>query len=118
MGSALETLALIAGSEPALALLGDMKELGDYSERLHQELGALAARLNPARIVFVGEFGRSFAKGYRSIKAASGALSLCQDKQEAWDAVKDEITNYRTILVKGSRSMAMEELADRILEIA
>lgn len=116
MAEALKTLKLMADSSTTLAVLGDMKELGDFSNGLHEDLGELVAKLNITKTIFVGAYSESFGKGFSKIENEKGALALCKDKQSAWLSIKDELDSYGTILVKGSRSMAMEEIADRIFE--
>ncbi len=115
MSAALETLAQYGASE-ALALLGDMKELGPSAADLHRDIGALAAHLGIAKAIFVGGFGAPFAEGFVHAGGAGDAVCAVSDHEEAWSLVQPILKEYRTILVKGSRSMKMEVLADKIHE--
>jgi UDP-N-acetylmuramoyl-tripeptide--D-alanyl-D-alanine ligase len=115
---ALKTLALMAKDRSCLAILGDMMELGDYSEDFHHEIGVLAAELGLDGVAYIGERRGAFERGFSSAKRGSGVLSLFEDKSQAWDGLKKSVSEYDIILVKGSRAMGMEEIADRIMEIS
>ncbi len=113
-------LSVLAGRTHAkkLALLADMKELGRLSDELHADIGRTAAELNIDRVVFVGSYGTAFKQGFLEGGGSTESLTLAEDKNAAWEAVNDEIDEYTAILVKGSRAMKMEVLADRITEVS
>lgn len=116
MKAALEVLAASGGDLMTLALLADMKELGDEAEALHKELGREAAILGIDRVLFVGGYGRAVADGFVAAGGRPESIICVQDKEAAWTAVKTEIDRYGAILVKGSRAMRMETLAEAVLE--
>lgn len=111
----LEVLA-DSNNGPKLAVLADMAELGDQSPTLHREMGAEAARLGIDRLVFVGASGRFFAEGFAAGGGNGKSVTLASDKDEAWRVIGPEVRRFGAILVKGSRVMRMELLADRIVE--
>ncbi len=43
-------------------------------------------------------------------------MTLVPDKEDAWDLIGSDVNGFGTILVKGSRLMKMETIANRILE--
>jgi UDP-N-acetylmuramoyl-tripeptide--D-alanyl-D-alanine ligase len=114
--AALEVLAAREASSRTLAILADMMELGDKSEELHERVGMDAAELGINKVVFVGRFGRSFADGYVSAGGDAGSVTVVPDKEDAWDQIDSVLNGFGTILVKGSRLMKMETIANRILE--
>jgi UDP-N-acetylmuramoyl-tripeptide--D-alanyl-D-alanine ligase len=116
MKAALEVLARRGTGSRTLAILADMAELGEQSARLHEEVGKEAAMLGIDRLIFVGANGRFFADGYISAGGDASAVTLAQDKESAWNAISPDLGNFGSILVKGSRLMKMETVADRILE--
>ena len=116
MKAALEVLAHSGGSHMKLALLADMKELGDRAAELHEELGQEAAIRGIDRVLFVGGYGPSVADGFIAAGGNPESITCVQDKESAWDAVKADINQYGAILVKGSRAMRMETLAQAVLE--
>ncbi len=113
--AALEVLANFKKDAPTLAILADMLELGERSAELHSEIGALAARLGVTQSVFIGRFSPAFAEGFLRAGGPEAAVSSYSDKDEAWEYIRPMLNNFATILVKGSRFMKMEILADRIL---
>jgi UDP-N-acetylmuramoyl-tripeptide--D-alanyl-D-alanine ligase len=102
------------GGSKKLAILADMMELGEYAESLHEEVGRVSAELGIDRIVFVGNSGHFFSKGFLSAGGNKQSLTLVPDKEQAWDIICPDVPKFETILVKGSRAMKMEYIADRI----
>ncbi|MBM3300600.1 MAG: UDP-N-acetylmuramoyl-tripeptide--D-alanyl-D-alanine ligase, partial [Deltaproteobacteria bacterium] len=101
---------------PVLAILGDMYELGPAAEQYHEGIGAEAARLGIDRVVFVGALAEAYAKGYLAAGAPAESITVAKDNEEAWEAISEELGLYGAILVKGSRMMKMETIAERIVE--
>lgn len=118
MMAAIDTLRGLAGSCPAFAVLGDMKELGDRSDELHRNIGAYAAAHNVAAIFTYGEKARligdeAIRKGFDEKSVFTGS------KKEIIETLLKKLGPGSTnawILVKGSRSMAMEEIVKDLLE--
>jgi UDP-N-acetylmuramoyl-tripeptide--D-alanyl-D-alanine ligase len=94
-----------------LAVLGDMLELGPQEERLHAEVGALAASVLDG-LVAVGERGRWIAAAAR----ASGLTRVSQasDAEDAADAVERDLAPRPgdLLLVKASRGIALDRTVD------
>jgi len=90
--------------------------LGEHAEELHEETGRRAAELGINRVVFVGKFGKAFCKGFVSAGGDVRSVVPAPDKDSAWDLIRSDLNGFDIILVKGSRAMRMEVMADRILE--
>ena len=56
MKSALRLLQDAAGKDDAVAIVGDMLELGKYSGRLHAALGRGSSKSKVKRVLAVGDF--------------------------------------------------------------
>ncbi len=99
MTGALESFAKnIEGDK--LVVLGDMRELGMYSHEAHKEIVALSDRLG-LEGVFVGE-------EFYAVNDGSGRFfANTEDLRKVWEV---EIIKDKTILLKGSRGMRMEQL--------
>jgi UDP-N-acetylmuramoyl-tripeptide--D-alanyl-D-alanine ligase len=114
MKAALEVLGIMEGGRH-VAILGDMKELGDTSEFLHRTVGAACVSCGVDRLITVGEMGRWIAEG--AVEAgmdpshiwATGASDLYEDIALK---VKNELKEGDAVLVKASRSMALEKMAE------
>lgn len=87
-----------------ILVLGDIKELGDFSEEIHKNLGKYA---KDAGIDFLFTFG-DLAK-YASEEFASGAYHFFDKKKMAL-ALKDLLNKDSLVLIKASRSMKFEEI--------
>ncbi len=97
------------GFEQAIAVVGDMKELGASSKKFHQEAGRLLAEV----------FDQIFALGEESQELARAAGTKARhfrDPKGLLEALKDEISLPSLILVKGSRAMKMEEIVAALEE--
>ncbi len=93
--------------EPWL-VLGDMKELGSGSRKLHAEMGEAAAALGVRRLFAVGDLSSATVEAF-----GEGARHFDTDR----DLVRELITELHpgvTCLVKGSRSMTMERVVAAI----
>ena len=121
MVAALDVLAATEGE--AIAVLGDMAELGDIASAAHHELGVEAAKRGLAAVFAVGRFAEDVCAGFESIK--SGSAGVCQaftDKTAAQLPVVDELRNRLKsgisthVLFKGSRSAGMETLKAAVLK--
>ena len=107
MKSALETLKSYPGGRK-IAFLGDMKELGDVAADAHAELGRVIDSLGGIDALYtVGELAagipgatRRFADSAEAAAFAAGEFAVDTDD---------------VVLVKGSRVMKMERVAEAIL---
>jgi len=92
-----------------LAILGDMFELGNDASKEHQDIADLAISLNIDQIIFVGE---NFLEAKLDNKNTRQFRSF-EDFKNNYDLTTKH--NIKTILIKGSRGMALERTLDLIL---
>ena len=111
---ALETLAAFPGAKRRIAVLGDMLELGRYSVREHERIGALAVERADV-VVAVGIRARAFTR-------VAGGKTLEEDKVLAFDdsraaarALPDFLREGDVVLVKGSQSVRTERIVAALL---
>ncbi len=118
MESALHTLKGAHGRK--VAVLGDMLELGEAAAKEHREIGRLAAESGVDVIVAVGMNALHVGQGAVFMQEAQGAgknstrVFCCKDKAGALGALKDVLREGDTVLVKGSRGIALEDVVERI----
>ncbi len=94
--------AAAASGARSWAVLGEMRELGDHSARLHREVGAEAARAGIDFLVAVGAQGDETAAGARDA-GGSCAIHECADASAAAELVRSQWRDGDVVLVKGSR---------------
>jgi len=114
VGAALEVLQGCDAVERRIAFLGDMLELGESARDQHEALGRIVGAL-VSRLVVVGPLGESTAKGASSVGLAH--IWQFDSAVQAREALFDIIKPWDTILVKGSRAMAMETISQEIVRL-
>jgi UDP-N-acetylmuramyl pentapeptide synthase len=114
MAAAIETLAAMRSDGRTLAVLGDMLELGEQSSALHREVGRAVGRAGIDRLYAAGRFASEMAEGAREGRMAGDRIFV-GTKAEILARLNDQLRAGDRILVKGSRGMAMEEVADEIV---
>ncbi|MEX2498347.1 MAG: UDP-N-acetylmuramoyl-tripeptide--D-alanyl-D-alanine ligase [Wenzhouxiangellaceae bacterium] len=88
--------------------LGEMAELGDYSTRLHREIGCAARDLGIARLFVIGAHAEAAAHAFGPGGEAFADLESMSARMQA--LLESDVV----CLVKGSRSSHMERLIDRL----
>jgi UDP-N-acetylmuramoyl-tripeptide--D-alanyl-D-alanine ligase len=116
MGLALEVLAAMKGKGRAIALLGDMLELGCFSEEAHRQLGKKVSELPIDFLIALGERGALMVESAVHHGFPAGSVRQVKDHSEALFALNDVAREGDWILIKGSRGMAMEKIAERLKE--
>lgn len=91
----------------SIAVLGDMLELGDYSDTAHYEVGKIAGDVKTDIVLTFGSLSRLIKKGAEENGAESYSFN---DKSELISFLKSILKEKDTVLFKGSRSMKMEEI--------
>ena len=112
--AALDALA----EEPAarrLAVLGDMRELGDQSESLHREVGREAAQRDLSFLIGVGELGRFIVEGALEAGMPRDLTEVVESPEEVAQLIAQLVLPEDVVLFKASRSLALDE-AIRSLE--
>lgn len=112
MKAALEVLSQHTGNYK-IAILGDMFELGDYSQEKHLEIGTIVAEKELDILVTVGEMSRYMGEG--AVNQGMKKVFICEDKEQAFSLLKDIIPENTTLLCKASRGMALETLVQSLV---
>jgi UDP-N-acetylmuramoyl-tripeptide--D-alanyl-D-alanine ligase len=96
-----------------IAVLGSMLELGPQSGEIHREVAQYVAQHDFDVIVATGEFADAFGPH----RAALGSrLITAADALEAWEPLSQRLQGTETVLLKGSRGVALERLLPRLQE--
>jgi UDP-N-acetylmuramoyl-tripeptide--D-alanyl-D-alanine ligase len=115
MKAALRTLVELDADGKRIAVLGEMRELGDESERGHLEVGETAAALRIDYLIAIGKVAAAIARAAeraglektRAVTSTSEAVEILAEIAEPGDLV----------LIKGSRAArterVMEEFGNR-----
>jgi len=106
MKAALKVLAAERGRR--VFVMGDMGELGAQSAAMHAEVGEFARRQGIEALLAVGEESRS------AVRAFGAGARHFSDLAALLAAAREEAEGGATLLVKGSRFMQMERVADAL----
>jgi UDP-N-acetylmuramoyl-tripeptide--D-alanyl-D-alanine ligase len=110
MKAALRTLIELDADGRRIAVLGEMGELGNESDRGHREVGEAAAALGVDELIAVGATGATIARAAQ--KAGLEKSIAVTSPEKAAERLGETASPGDLILVKGSRSARME----RVLE--
>lgn len=114
MLAALKVLsALACRGKRTAAALGGMLELGDYAAAAHRETGAQAARLGVSRLFVIGPQAADIAAGARAVNPDL-AVSLHENNGDLARAALDWLKPGDSLLIKGSRVFAMEQVTQAL----
>ncbi len=110
--AALETLVSLRPGAQAVAVLGDMLELGAGGVEAHKEVGRAAARLGVAVLIVVGPLSKYMLEGAREAGMRQSSLFAAGSHEEAADLLEKHSNNGDAVLIKGSRGMKMEKILE------
>lgn len=113
MGAALVTVRSLREGGRAVAVLGDMLELGESSADLHEQIGRLAAA-SVERLYLLGEMAGDVARGAMAGGLPASSILVAENHAEIIDDAVRFLAPGDCILVKGSRGMRMEAVAEGI----
>jgi UDP-N-acetylmuramoyl-tripeptide--D-alanyl-D-alanine ligase len=112
--AALETLKETRGTGRTIAVLGDMLELGAASEAAHLDVGRTVATSGVDVLITLGLRAERIRQGALAGSGVRGFAAVNHDG--AAERVLDLAEAGDTVLVKGSRGMAMEQVVARLIE--
>lgn len=92
----------------SIAVLGDMMELGSYSETAHREVGEFAGESKTDILLCFGEFSHFTLEGAK--KGGVKEALRFDTKKELTEYLKSILKKGDTVLFKGSRSTETEEV--------
>jgi UDP-N-acetylmuramoyl-tripeptide--D-alanyl-D-alanine ligase len=113
---ALEVVAHEAKDTRAIAVLGEMLELGDHATALHESCGRAAASAGLSRLFVVGGApARSLAGAAVAAGMPSAAVTYFETSQQAAPAVVAAVSAGDLVLVKGSRGTRTDLVVDKLV---
>ena len=117
MEMSLKTLSNMQSSGRKIAVLGDMKELGEHSAEYHKKIGSMLKELSIDYLIAVGSDAHEYCRGAEESGMKPSRIKYFEDKKAVADALKFLLRKDDVVLVKASRSMKLEEVANNILEL-
>jgi UDP-N-acetylmuramoyl-tripeptide--D-alanyl-D-alanine ligase len=108
MLAALQTLQDLPCTGRRIAVLGDMAELGEQTERAHEEIGRRAGELLIDRLFTVGRCAETTATA--ALSAGLDHVSVFENAESLMVELKHFVRSGDIILVKGSRAAGLEKV--------
>lgn len=109
MSAGIEALSKTKGNKK-VAVLGDMLELGEYSEKLHKQVGAEVVRNNIDILITVGKEAKNIA----NIAKEKIEVYEFYENEEAIKKLKEILNNGDVVLVKASNGMHFAEIIETL----
>ena len=119
MRAALKALAAVGRGRGAgtrtIAVLGEMRELGESSRDEHDAIGRLAVRLDISQLLVVGEPARPMHLGACLEGSWAEESVFVEDNDQALAWLREHVRPGDVVLFKASRAAALETVAEALL---
>ncbi len=102
MKASIESFANLGGDQ--ILIIGDMFELGEYSQAEHSRLMDLISQFAFEEVIYIGSIFNSLSEGKKGI--------FFEDTDAAKVYFKSRAYSNKNIMLKGSRGMAVEKILD------
>lgn len=115
--AALEVLKEMKAGEGGrkIAVLGDMLELGSYTEESHRQIGRKVADAGADFLVTVGERAKVIAEEAKAKGMADDKIVKFGASAEAGRFLQEKIEAGDLILIKGSQGVRMEKITKELM---
>ena len=115
MKAAIATLKKMEGKRK-IAVLGDMFELGSFSEKLHRDVGTEVYNNNIDKLYLIGENAKYIAEEAINLGYKKENVIYCTDRKELTEKLKISFQEGDVILIKASNGMKLFEVAEELIK--
>ena len=112
MKRAIDELVRLKGQGRAVAVLGDMLELGEASKYEHREIGKYLSASGVDHVIAYGAYAENILEGTGNLIDTTHVMT----HQEATKLLIDKAAPNDLVLVKGSRGSKMEQVIKGLLK--
>ena len=115
MKAAINILKEIDSSKRKIAVLGDMKELGEFENELHYEIGEYLANLDDIDyLICFGELSKNYARAWKMKSKEKCFIFQNDEREKLLTFINDLLKAEDIVLFKGSNSMKLWEIIEGI----
>jgi UDP-N-acetylmuramoyl-tripeptide--D-alanyl-D-alanine ligase len=114
MQTSLQALSALAISARAIAVVGDMGELGKAGDDAHRETGRIAAKLGIDWLIAIGERAPRVIEGAREAGMPPARSLVASGTDTAIRLVRECLQKNDWVLIKGSRAMKLERVVEAL----
>ncbi|MEZ5185889.1 MAG: UDP-N-acetylmuramoyl-tripeptide--D-alanyl-D-alanine ligase [Candidatus Nanopelagicales bacterium] len=115
MAAGLRALAAMGRGRRTWAVLGEMRELGPTAVAEHDAIGRLCVRLNISRLIVVGPEAKPIHMGAAHEGSWGDESVAVATVEEAMDILRRELAPADVVLIKASRAVGLERVAQALL---
>jgi UDP-N-acetylmuramoyl-tripeptide--D-alanyl-D-alanine ligase len=108
--AALEILSGVGSNRQRVAVLGTMRELGEATERCHDDISRLALSSGIDIVAGIGEY----AKALERVGAGDPRIVTSETVAGIWPLLEPRLAPDAVILLKASRGVQLEQLVPQI----
>jgi UDP-N-acetylmuramoyl-tripeptide--D-alanyl-D-alanine ligase len=116
MAAAIDLCDSVQSKGRRVYVLGSMRELGEESLAAHRDLGRKAAESKAEALFFFGEEAEESFAAAAALRPSASAIFHTNDMDELSRLVTAYLYDGDLLLLKASRGLALEILADRLVE--
>lgn len=117
MRHALETLAQLQTPGRKIAVLGDMLELGEKSDKFHLKVGETVGQLDIDYLLLRGDFSKEVANGAKQKGMNSKKVEIFEQNKQISSWLFDNLKKGDAVLFKASRKMKFEEITEELTNL-
>lgn len=99
-----------------IAVLGDILELGEFSKKIHYEIGSYLGTINIDKLICFGDQSRYIAFSAVDNGLKEDNIELFENKEDLIAYLKDYIKEKDTLLFKASNGMKLIDIAKELKE--
>lgn len=115
MRSAIETVASIKAKRK-VAIIGDMRELGEWSHHAHREIGEMAGKTFDV-LIAIGSESKAYVEVAQKHRFSKKNLIHAQKIEEVLPQLRDVIKEGDIVLIKASHSVSLEKAVATLQEV-
>lgn len=104
----------VEGSNRKIAVLGDMLELGEFSEQAHRDIGSIVAK-TASLLITIGDKSRFIAEEAKRSGMDKNLILVYNDSLEAGKALQRVLKENDVVLIKGSQGVRAERVVEEVM---
>lgn len=109
MKAAIDVLCSMEHAKRRIAVLADMKELGEEASKYHYEIGTYLGETSVDLVLLLGDLAREIAAGVKDTEALT-AIHTFDHPKDLTAFLKEQIKPGDCVLFKGSNSMKLGQV--------
>lgn len=100
-----------------IAVLGDMFELGDFSEKLHRDVGTEIYQNKIDKLYLIGNFAKFIGEEAEKEGYEKSNILYFKNREELSKKLEQDLQEGDVVLIKASNGMRLFEIADKLKNI-